>query len=154
MVTNTLKAACLITLLLAIVLPAAAQRSSEPRPPAAHGPIRMEPPIVCCGGKPIPEHPMPLPNGGHEVPITPVPPAQKPTLVPISPNTGNPVPITAGAGVKGSTDTSGNVKTDAVQDPLPTKVTRTDNDKQNAAKPDSGDDKTRVEPERATNDPK
>jgi hypothetical protein len=111
---------------LAIVLPAAAQRSSTPKQPAASGPIRLEPPLICCAGKSIPEHPIPFANPDGQLPVTPIPPAGKPMVVPIS-STGSALPPHAGdLETKGPTNTSSTVKTAPVREPLPAKLEKTD----------------------------
>lgn len=98
--TNTLRAACLNILLLAIVLPASSQTRQVPQ-----GAPRMQPPIQ-RNGPPTPEGP------------------RGPKMVPLKTNAGSGVPTnSAPVGGSGPEKTASSVNDNRrVQDPLPTDV--------------------------------
>jgi hypothetical protein len=126
MMTNSLRVALLSTLLLAVVLSATAQTNSAPTQSDAYGFVHPEPPLVCCVAKPVPGHPIPFANPGSQPPISPMPTVGKPRVVPVSTSDSALAPQAAISDAKSSTNTSRNVKTAPVRDPLP-KVEQTDN---------------------------
>lgn len=125
MMTNTRRAALLITLMLTVVLPATAQTNSVPAQSDAYGFVHPEPPLVCCVAKPVPGHPIPFANPGGQLPISPMPTSAKPTAVPVRSNGSALPPQAAASDAKSSTNTSRNGKTAPVRERLP-KVEQTD----------------------------
>lgn len=88
---KTLRFALLIGLLLGSILPAMAQRHSTPSPP-----VRLEPPMHCCNGLPMPERP--IAPKGYPGNINPVPPAGSPHATPAPAKSGTVPPHAAKIG--------------------------------------------------------